>query len=464
MEPKTLYRRSDGGALNQPAFGEPLPAPAREEVLHYIVMLLQGRLVEIFDHIVEHYGITVCVDLPDYSILHLLAQQLTGLPLKPYVIVAGPQANQFVMSGDYHAVQRRPIEVRGFPLDEEGAVKDRCIVALDGPMQKYYRRFLFEPFHHSCLAHYIPLIERCVSYRLQAWDGQINLFSQMERLAVEICAHTMLGIELEQGALAEFSAAYWPITLGSRKREGKRAKLRMRELLTRLIQQRTERPGHDALSVLIQSMQARYPDITQDDLIHYGFMLVEVGQSDMAIFLTYVVSALALYPELSERLLAELTVYSPESLLDVEKTLPLTTSVLREVERLYPPVPYIFRYAAQDMRFGAYHIPADSWLISAVSTTHRLPGLFHDPTRFDPDRFLPPRNESTSRFAVMGFGAGAHGCIGMKFVRVMACVVVYLLLQQYRLRLTDTDELPKIDYRGRCQKPGRKITLAVANR
>lgn len=464
MKLKPLHGKSTEIESHLFPLGETLPSPGTIEVLRSALLLFQGKLPEIFDDLVAHYGEVTRVCLPDYPILRFLARQLTGLALKPYVVVAGPEANRFLMNGDHHTVQRGPIEERGFPLDESGMARNRCLVALDGPEQTYYRRFLFEAFRTACLARYIPLIEECVSYRVQTWDRSVNLFSEMERLAVEICAHTMLGIDLEPSALAEFSDAYWPTTLGVRNKRGSLAKQRMRELLKRLIQQRTRQPGHDALSVLIQSMHEKYPDITHDDLLHYGFMLAEVGQSDIAIFLTCLLAVLALYPDLNERLRVEVAGCSPASLLDCEGAFPLLSGVLREVERLYPPVPYIFRYAAQDIDIGPYHVPGDSWLVSAVYATHRLPGLFQEPLRFDPDRFLPPRNETTSRFAIMGFGAGTHGCIGMQFVRLLAGIVVRMLLPGYQFSLAGICELPRIDYRGRCQKPGKKIILAVTRR
>jgi sterol 14-demethylase len=47
---------------------------------------------------------------------------------------------------------------------------------------------------------------------------------------------------------------------------------------------------------------------------------------------------------------------------------------------------------------------------------HVLPQIFERPESYEPDRFMPPRDEDKKKpFAYMGFGGGRHACIGQNF-------------------------------------------------
>lgn len=45
-----------------------------------------------------------------------------------------------------------------------------------------------------------------------------------------------------------------------------------------------------------------------------------------------------------------------------------------------------------------------------------LPTVFKDPASYEPERFLPPREEDKVKpFSYVGFGGGRHACIGQNF-------------------------------------------------
>jgi len=61
---------------------------------------------------------------------------------------------------------------------------------------------------------------------------------------------------------------------------------------------------------------------------------------------------------------------------------------------------------------GKYTIPAGCGVLISPFATHRLPGIYPDPEKFDPDRFLVDRVESRHQFAFIPFSAGPRNCIG----------------------------------------------------
>jgi len=52
-------------------------------------------------------------------------------------------------------------------------------------------------------------------------------------------------------------------------------------------------------------------------------------------------------------------------------------------------------------------------VVTWPSLNHRLPELWTNPEKFDPERFAEPRSEHKKhRYAFAPFGGGAHKCIG----------------------------------------------------
>lgn len=113
--------------------------------------------------------------------------------------------------------------------------------------------------------------------------------------------------------------------------------------------------------------------------------------------------------------------------------------VLKEALRIRAPAQRFSRTAMKDTTLGQrFSIPNGSPIFFF------LPGLHHhkrywgeDPSRFDPDRFLPANAAARHPNAYHPFGMGAHYCLGARFAMIEATLVLARFYQRFRARTAD---------------------------
>src|SRR5581483_4402119 len=103
--------------------------------------------------------------------------------------------------------------------------------------------------------------------------------------------------------------------------------------------------------------------------------------------------------------------------------------------RLHPPLFMLVRVARQDFTYKEWFFPKGTWIVLSPTVAHRMPEVFADPLRFDPDRYAPPREEDKRDFAYISFGGGRHKCLGNAFAILQIKAIMALLLGQYEFEL-----------------------------
>ncbi len=111
--------------------------------------------------------------------------------------------------------------------------------------------------------------------------------------------------------------------------------------------------------------------------------------------------------------------------------------VLKEIERLYPPIYGIPRGVKSDFEYEGYLIPAGWHVVVSPMLTHRLPEIYTEPDQFEPARFAPPCEEHKKHpFALIGFGGGSHKCLGYELAQMEIKVILSTLLRQFNWSIT----------------------------
>jgi retinoid hydroxylase len=375
------------------------------------------------------------------------------------ILMVGPQANNFLLNSDPSQVQSGPVFEAGPP----------GLRSLDGEEHKRDRRLIQHAFRPESLSGYVVVMKETTRRRMERWGGEIDLYEEVRDLVVDIVLQTMLGTDLGH-KFPEMVKDYWLLTNRGPGRirlpyskywRGMRAQVRLWDQLREIIARRRDNPGPDAVSALVtaRDTQADYA-LGEEQILNYLFMLLEAGRDTSINLLTFAIAVLAIRPDLQQRLLDEDIEGLEEATLQGLYNLPFTINLLREVERMYPPAPYIARYAAADLSFQGYRLPKGSGLIASTYLTHRLPEVFPNPELFDPDRFAPPREEHRTPNALIGFGGGPHLCIGKGFSWLEASVVLHTLARGCRLRCKG-QMMPGIRYKGGGASPRKRIILQV---
>jgi len=181
----------------------------------------------------------------------------------------------------------------------------------------------------------------------------------------------------------------------------------------------------------------------QDTVDHIIFLMMAAHDTTTS-SLSSVCFALAKNPEWQDRIRKEINSHSSESLYYSEMPeFEAAGLVLKEALRLYPPLPTIPREAIKDCEFEGYQIKKGEQVYASPYFTHRMPEIWSEPSKFDPERFNKQRAEDRNhKHAWIPFGGGAHKCLGIKFAELQVKLILFHLLKNYQISVAPNYEMP----------------------
>ncbi|KAK7422595.1 hypothetical protein QQX98_001619 [Neonectria punicea] len=139
---------------------------------------------------------------------------------------------------------------------------------------------------------------------------------------------------------------------------------------------------------------------------------------------------------------------------DWETEFPLIDLALRECIRLNTTGSSMRKnLSGKDIPVGdtGEVIPKDAFAVYLLDHTHMDENLYKDPLKWDPERYLPDRAEDKkTQHGYLGWGAGLHQCLGMKFAKLEITVTTAMFMAHLDFRLSDkngrpVDKLPPIN-------------------
>jgi cytochrome P450 len=321
-------------------------------------------------------------------------------------------------------------------------------ITMDGDEYRQRLQLTRNSLHSRFIESWRDKMVRHTGKMLDGWKAgeQRDMHHEMHWLAHTIDVSALFSIEDPEpvamlhdlsGTLRRTGTRRSMLTLPLKRRGGPYAGMldsseKLVAFLRKIIaEKRAGRPQElDMLDMLISSTTENGAKLSDDDIIAeaYTFMNPETTASA----LTWTLLLLAQHPDVHGCVVDELdSVLRGEApALEQFGRLKLLENVIKESLRLFPPFSFRRRRSAQACQFGPFQIPSRVEIISSQYVTHRLPEIYRDPQRFDPDRWetLKP-----TQFEYFPFGSITHHCLGKHYVNLELTIVLAMLLQRYRL-------------------------------
>ncbi|TFK49108.1 cytochrome P450 [Heliocybe sulcata] len=185
--------------------------------------------------------------------------------------------------------------------------------------------------------------------------------------------------------------------------------------------------------------------LSDRELLGNIFMFLLAGHETTAHTLCFALGLLACYPEEQDLLYQEVkNSATPDELpVSKEESSLCLCRALYETLRLFPPVPGIPKYSAEDTTLTTTKESGESKTISipaGVDITIDCIGLHHNPRYWsDPDTFRPARflEKDWPRDAFMSFSGGPRACIGRRFFESESVAMLVMLVSRYRIEVIE---------------------------
>ncbi len=388
------------------------------------------------------------------------------------VVMIGPEANRFILSSHMEHFSWRD----GWPITFRNLLGESLFLQ-EGEQHRRNRKLLRPAFHGKALAGYLDTMVSISNRYFKDWEkrGTFTWFNEMKKLTFEIASVLLIGSQ--PGEMTE-QLSQWmsdltnglftiPVQWGWTP-FGKA--IRARDLLLQHIEQvvleRMDNPTHDALGLLVQSVDEEGDRLSMEELKVQALLMLFAGHETTTSMLTSTMMSLSQHPDVFALALAEQEPFGSEGVtLEQLREMPYLEQILKEVERLYPPVGGGFRGVIKPFEYKGYYVPKGWLALYQINATHRNEQCFADVDRFDPDRFSSERAEhKRTEYSLVGFGGGPRICLGLAFAQMEMKLITALLLRRYHWTLLPDQDLSMNPVPTLRPRSGLQVNFATRSR
>lgn len=362
-------------------------------------------------------------------------------------------------------------QTRGY--EKSKIVLGRGLVTSEGELWQRQRRIANPAFSRGRVTGFAPVMVAATEAMLDAWTPRasagepVDVFQEMMGVTLTIAVQTLLGVgpspELDRvsAAVSEvlertndiitnvLAPPLW-VPLPKYVRFKRALKILDDYVFATIARRRGSGVGvrvsgdegtaasetRDLLSMLLTARDEETGESMSDrQLRDEAVTILIAGHETTANVLAWALYLLGRHPEVQRQAREEIRgvlAGRPPTADDVPK-LPLVRAVADEAMRLYPPAWMLGRYTVADDVIGPYRVKAGEFVLISPYVTHRHPGLWDNPTGFDPHRFLDGRAERLPKFSYLPFGGGQRFCIGANFASMQSVLMLASILQRYAL-------------------------------
>lgn len=320
------------------------------------------------------------------------------------------------------------------------------VFGLDGEEHRRRRRLLAPPFHGKSMKNYEAIIEEETLRETAGWPEGERFATLPSMMHITLNAILRAVFGAEGAELDELRRLIPPwVTLGSRmatvpkpKRTYGRytpwGRLELwRNQYDRLIDtlidtERADPNFDDRTDVLALMLRSTYEDgtaMSRKDIGDELLTLLAAGHETTAATLAWAFERLTRHPDTLTALAREADDGGSE----------LRQATILEVQRVRTVIDFApRRVLVPHYRLGEWVIPRGYSLLVGIAKIHEDPGVFAEPQRFDPSRYIGTKPSS---FAWIPFGGGTRRCVGAAFANMEMDVVLRTVLRHFTIEATN---------------------------
>ena len=360
------------------------------------------------------------------------------------VFMLGPEANHYMTVSHAANFSWRDGHMGDMiPLLGDG------LLTIDGEFHRRSRKIMLPAFHRDQIAKTQATMDEEVARGLAGWRAgdEVDLYAWTRVLALRIAMRALFGLDPDnrsdistahdfEEALGFWSRDYTLQVLrgpGTPWRRLMNARRRLDALIFAEIDRRraTGERGEDILSLLLDATDEDGEGLSKRHIRDEVMTLLFAGHDTTTSTVAFLFYELACDPDARARVVDDLAAGSSAALeLAMDETL-----------RLYPPAWIGPRRALEPFEFAGVQVPAGIPVNYCSWASHRLPDVWPDPERFDPQRFAPGNRERIPKGAYVPFGGGSRTCIGMRFGQQEIRTIAAAILERFDPELVPGYEL-----------------------
>lgn len=326
----------------------------------------------------------------------------------------------------------------------------------DGDEHRQHRRLMGAPFKANALERYVDNMNPDIASTVAGWGLQKDFlfYRAIKELTLNLAASTFIGQSLSREServnrafvdMVEASMVLvrYPM-LGNRYQRGLEGRAYLVDYFGSRIAAKKTSQDTDMFAEICRAEDEDGSHFSNQDIIDHIIFLMMAAHDTTTSSLSSVCYALAKNPEWQDRIRNDIDALDSNKL-DYSQMAEFESAelVFKEALRLYPPLPTIPRLAIKACEFDGYQIDAGDQVFVSPYFTHRLPEIWQDPNKFDPERFSKQRAEDRiHKHAWIPFGGGAHKCLGLRFADFQVKLVLFHLLKHYQISVKPGYEMP----------------------
>jgi cytochrome P450 len=380
------------------------------------------------------------------------------VPKPPSYLVNDPDGVRSVLVTNARSYGKSTIQYSALSL-----VTGEGLLSADTAEWKRQRPMVQPAFHRETLTTIVSHVATAAERIIEDWNALtegavVDIDAAIMNAALEVVGHALFGSDLSTDADVLTTATLdaldvviararvpitppaWVPTPGNRKLSSSVAALD-RAVHSMLDSRGVREAPADMLDLLITARDDEGHALTETEIRDQVVTFIVAGHETVASALTWTFALLAENPEVMRLLQAEADAVlggNAAQFADYQR-LPYARAVIDETLRLYPPAWLITRNSLGDDSLGGYEVPEGSLIIMSPWLLHRHPGVWANPDRFDPQRFI---DGEIDRSAFIPFGAGPRQCIGRDFAYVEAVLLLSSLVAHFDLEYPAGQQRP----------------------